>query len=329
MRPGQTIGVVNVIPTTSPESVQTTALIKHLRSDVIPEAERGTSLNVLVSGATAISEDFGSTLVSKLPMFVAIIVGLRCLLMMLAFRSILIPLIGVAMNLLTMGAAFGLIVAVFQWGWGSEALGAGGAGPVEAFVPVIVGVLEGDAERGASDEAAAGTAADTAPITAEQTDDVAAPITDLVAHLLALAETWTAWDGTPFPVDDRVYTPHKAVRRTADHFLDHLAELEARLVGEPPQPDHWHASASTTEADLAPFTAEDLDEARSRLTRIAQIWRNRLSSLTPEQLDHSPGEGWTFRELAEHLAGSVYYADAVGPLHQGSSKDPGVISPVS
>jgi RND superfamily putative drug exporter len=137
-KPGDAIAVVDVVPTSSPQSAQTTDLISHLRSDVIPQAEKGTTLNVMVSGSTAISEDFNSTLVSKLPMFVAIIVGLGCLLMMLAFRSVLIPLIGVAMNLLTMGVAFGSIVAVFQWGWGSEALGAGGAGPVEAFVPVIV-----------------------------------------------------------------------------------------------------------------------------------------------------------------------------------------------
>ncbi|MFD5762744.1 hypothetical protein ACFWIZ_48350, partial [Streptomyces sp. NPDC127044] len=109
-------------------------------------------------------------------------------------------------------------------------------------------------------------------------------------------------------------TPHKAIRRVADHLLDHLAELEARLVGEEPLPDHWHASASTTRADLAPFTREDLDEARSRLTRLARIWANRLDTLTEDQLDDSPGEGWSFRQLAEHLEGSTYYADAVGKL---------------
>ncbi|QIY98968.1 hypothetical protein HEP87_39695 [Streptomyces sp. S1D4-11] len=136
----------------------------------------------------------------------------------------------------------------------------------------------------------------------------------LVDHVLDLAATWTAWDGRPTHVDDRVYTPHKAIRRVADHLLDHLAELEARLVGEEPLPDHWHASASTTQADLAPFTREDLDEARSRLTRLARIWANRLDTLTEDQLDDSPGEGWSFRQLAEHLKGSTYYADAVGKL---------------
>ncbi|MFE0821832.1 hypothetical protein [Streptomyces sp. NPDC058847] len=150
--------------------------------------------------------------------------------------------------------------------------------------------------------------ATTAPATPADT------VTGMVEHVLALAATWTHWDGRPAHVDGRVYTPHKAIRRVADHMVDHLAEMEARLVGEETQPDHWHASTVTTEADRAPFTREDLDEARSRLTRLARIWANRLDALTEEQLTHSPGDGWSFRRLAEHLEESVYYADAVGDL---------------
>ncbi|WP_406374946.1 hypothetical protein OG788_34055 [Streptomyces sp. NBC_00647] len=149
-------------------------------------------------------------------------------------------------------------------------------------------------------------------MTDTQREDPAEAVTAMVGHVLDLAATWTAWDGRPVRADDRVYTPHKAIRRVADHLVDHLAELEARLVGEEPLPDHWHASATTTEADLAPFTQDDLDEARSRLTRLARIWANRLGALTDDQLDRSPGEGWSFRELALHLRGSTYYADAVG-----------------
>jgi hypothetical protein len=157
------------------------------------------------------------------------------------------------------------------------------------------------------------------------TDDraPAVVITAMVDHVLALAATWTAWDGRPLPSGDRVYTPHKAIRRVADHLIDHLAEIEARLAGASPIPDRWHASMRTTPVDLAPFTDQDLDEARSRLTRLGRIWADRLNTLTPDQLDRSPGEGWTFRQLAFHMAGSTYYADAVGDL---SAAGPGPVS---
>ncbi|MFC9325161.1 MMPL family transporter [Kitasatospora sp. NPDC057015] len=138
MKDGQSIGTVRVVPSTSPQSEQTSDLITDLRERIVPQAEAGSDLQVYVGGATATAADFADVLISKLPVFIAIIVGLGCLLMMVAFRSLLVPLIGVAMNLLTMGAAFGAIVAVFQWGWGSEALGAGAAGPVEAFAPVMI-----------------------------------------------------------------------------------------------------------------------------------------------------------------------------------------------
>jgi hypothetical protein len=138
-------------------------------------------------------------------------------------------------------------------------------------------------------------------------------VEDSVAHTLRLARTWPAWDGVPRTIDDRTYTPHKAMRRMADHLVDHLAELEARLAGEPPLPDHWHASAITTPADLAPFTREDLDEASSRLTRLAQIWSLRLRATDDERLDRADGDAWTLREVAFHAA-DTYYAEAVGDL---------------
>jgi hypothetical protein len=149
--------------------------------------------------------------------------------------------------------------------------------------------------------------------------DPAALVTGMVAHVLRLAQTWPRWDGQPVttPVDGeapRIYTPHKAIRRVADHLVDHLAELEARLAGQPTEPDHWHASAITTPADLAAFTVEDLDEARSRLERLALIWAVRLRSLTAQQLDQRSGTAWSPRQLAFHLADSAFYADSVGSL---------------
>lgn len=139
-------------------------------------------------------------------------------------------------------------------------------------------------------------------------------VTSMVDRVLELADTWTAWDGVPRPMDERVYTPHKAIRRVADHLIDHLAEMEARLAGVPTIPDHWHASASTTPADLAAFTPADLDEARSRLTRLAHVFDLRLRALTDEELDHRSSGAWSARQLAFHLEESLYYANAVGNL---------------
>jgi hypothetical protein len=144
-------------------------------------------------------------------------------------------------------------------------------------------------------------------------------VTAMVDHVLDLAQSWPRWDGTPIevPVEgepSRIYTPHKAIRRVADHLLDHLAEIEARLAGRPTEPDAWHASMMTTPADLVAFTLEDLEEARSRLRRLALIWEVRLRSLDDRQLDEQPGDAWTLRQLAFHVAGSRFYADSVGVL---------------
>ncbi len=148
-------------------------------------------------------------------------------------------------------------------------------------------------------------------------------VTAMVDHVLELAETWPRWDGTPIevPVEGeppRTYTPHKAVRRVADHLLDPLAEFEARVARQPTEPDAWHGSVVTTPADLAPFTQQftqqDLDEARSRLRRLAQIWGIRLRALSDEQLDATDGSAWTLRQVAFHVTESEFYADSVGTL---------------
>lgn len=135
---GAGVAIVAVVPATSPQDAQTGELIAHLRSDVIPAAEQGTSLQVLVGGATATTDDFASIVMSKLPLFVGIIVAFGFLLLFIAFRSLLIPFTSAIMNLLAAAASFGVVVAFFQWGWGSEWLGLGRAGPVEAFLPVLM-----------------------------------------------------------------------------------------------------------------------------------------------------------------------------------------------
>ncbi|MFF9345797.1 MMPL family transporter [Streptomyces sp. NPDC014734] len=135
---------VTVVPASSPQSRDTSALVERLRTDVLPKAEANTSLRAHVGGVTAGYDDFARTVMGKLPLFVGVVVGLGCLLLLLAFRSIGIPLKAAVMNIAAVASSFGVVVAVFQWGWGSELLGLGGAGPIEPFLPVImVSVLFG------------------------------------------------------------------------------------------------------------------------------------------------------------------------------------------
>ncbi|WP_217215025.1 MMPL family transporter [Streptomyces sp. AC550_RSS872] len=135
---------LTVVPDSSPQSRQTSDLVDRLRDEVLPRAETGTSLDVQVGGMTAGYDDFAEVIVGKLPLFVGVVIGLGCLLLLLAFRSVGIPLKAAAMNVAAVAAAFGVVVAIFQWGWGSELLGLGRAGPIEPFLPVImVSVLFG------------------------------------------------------------------------------------------------------------------------------------------------------------------------------------------
>ncbi len=109
--------VIVAYPTTSPQSAQTSALVTHLRSTVIPEATAGSGLHVLVGGETAASVDASNYLAHRLFWVIGAVVVLAFLLLMAVFRSVVIPLKAAIMNLLSVGAAYGVLVAVFQWGW--------------------------------------------------------------------------------------------------------------------------------------------------------------------------------------------------------------------
>jgi len=135
---------LTVVPSSAPQSQKTSDLVGRLRTDVLPRAEADTALDVHVGGVTASYDDFADVIVGKLPLFVGVVIGLGCILLLLAFRSIGIPLKAAVMNIAAVAAAFGVVVAIFQWGWGSELLGLGRAGPIEPFLPVImVSVLFG------------------------------------------------------------------------------------------------------------------------------------------------------------------------------------------
>ncbi len=137
VNPQGTVGLITVIATTSHQDTKTSALIGKLRDTYIPQATATSHTAIYVGGSTALSHDFANVLDSKIPLFLAVIVILGCLLLMIAFRSILIPLTAALMNLLAVGASFGLVVAVFQWGWGSSLIGAG-TGPIESYLPIIM-----------------------------------------------------------------------------------------------------------------------------------------------------------------------------------------------
>uniref|UniRef100_A0AAU1ZZ95 MMPL family transporter n=1 Tax=Streptomyces sp. NBC_00093 TaxID=2975649 RepID=A0AAU1ZZ95_9ACTN len=132
--PSQGITVIQVVPTTSPQSEQTDQLIDRLRDEVIPAS--GTEAHV--GGVTAIFKDFAAVTGDRLPYFVAAIISLGFLLLLVAFRSLVVPLTAALMNLIAAAASFGVLVAIFQWGWGTELLGVGKEGPITAFLPVIM-----------------------------------------------------------------------------------------------------------------------------------------------------------------------------------------------
>jgi RND superfamily putative drug exporter len=135
---GGDVALVEVYPTTSPQAAGTTDLIDHLRQVTIPAVTSGTGLTVYVGGTTAIFADFAAVLSSKLPLFIGLVVLLSFILLAIVFRSLLIPLTAACMNLLSIGAAFGVLVAVFQWGWLGTVFEVNRPGPVEAFLPVML-----------------------------------------------------------------------------------------------------------------------------------------------------------------------------------------------
>jgi RND superfamily putative drug exporter len=136
--PSGTTAVMRVYPTTAPQDEATSRLLHHLRNDVIPAATAGTGVHVHVGGFAALTDDFANLLGRRLPLFIGVVILLSFLLLMAVFRSLLVPLKAAIMNLLSVGAAYGVIVAIFQWGWGKELVGIGKEGPIQAFLPMMM-----------------------------------------------------------------------------------------------------------------------------------------------------------------------------------------------
>ncbi len=127
--------LIQVIPDTAPQDAETVDLVKTLRNDVIPANTDG--LTVSVTGATPANIDFSSFLTARLVLFFSVVLAVSFLLLMAVFRSLVVPLKAVLMNVLSIGAAYGVIVAVFQWGWFESILGIAAA-PIEPFIPMML-----------------------------------------------------------------------------------------------------------------------------------------------------------------------------------------------
>jgi RND superfamily putative drug exporter len=128
------LALVQVYAASAPQDAETTELVHHLRNDVIP----GTGVDAKVGGFNAGSIDFADYLGERLPYLIGAVLILSFVLLLVVFRSVLVPLKAVVMNLLSIGAAYGIVVAVFQWGWGASLIGVDREGPIEAWAPMML-----------------------------------------------------------------------------------------------------------------------------------------------------------------------------------------------
>lgn len=135
--PEPTAFVISLVPTTSPQDQATQDLVQRLRSEIIPATMAGTDLEVFVSGSVAIAIDFTDYMSGRLIVFISVVLVLSFVLLMMVFRSLLVPLKAVLMNIISIAAAYGVVVAIFQWGWLSAIFGVEPA-PIEPFVPMMM-----------------------------------------------------------------------------------------------------------------------------------------------------------------------------------------------
>ena len=138
VNPDGTAAVFTVVPSSDPSDPATATLVHWLRDSVIPGAVRGTSMQVYVGGASAALVDIVNQTQDRMPLFFLIVIGLSSVLLMTIFRSLAIPATAALMNPLAVGASFGAVVAVFQWGWGVRLIGLDTTGPVEAYLPMVL-----------------------------------------------------------------------------------------------------------------------------------------------------------------------------------------------
>jgi RND superfamily putative drug exporter len=133
-----TVASIMVVPSSAPQDEATTQLLDRLRAEVDPALEQATGAGIYVGGAQAITSDFTTVLTDALPIFLLVVVGFGFLALTLLFHSLVVPLTAALTSLLSFGAAMGITVAVFQWGWLAGPLGISGTGPIMPFLPIMV-----------------------------------------------------------------------------------------------------------------------------------------------------------------------------------------------
>ena len=133
-----TLAVFSVVPTTSPQDAETSDLLRRIRDDALPTALAGSDAEAMVTGMVPIQDDVAQRLGDRMPYFLGAVIGLSFLALMLLFRSVLIPLKAAVLNLLSVGAAYGVVVAIFQWGWAAELLGIHDEVPIMALAPMLM-----------------------------------------------------------------------------------------------------------------------------------------------------------------------------------------------
>jgi RND superfamily putative drug exporter len=138
LSPAGDLAVLVVTPTTSPQDAATAALVDRLRSKVLPAATHGHHVEAMVTGSPAYQVDIDHGLPREMLLFVSAVIGLSFLVLMVVFRSVLVPLKAAALNVISIAAAYGVIVAVFQWGWGAGLIGLKETVPINPLAPILM-----------------------------------------------------------------------------------------------------------------------------------------------------------------------------------------------
>ena len=132
------IAIITVVPTTSPQDAATSDLLETIREDTLPAALDGSDVDASVTGSTALTDDVSSRLQDRMPLFLGAVIGLSFLILMLVFRSVLVPLKAALLNVLGVAAAYGVVVAVFQWGWFANLIGVHESVPIMPLAPMLM-----------------------------------------------------------------------------------------------------------------------------------------------------------------------------------------------